>query len=86
MEYKPCTRCGRPATDMHHIFNGAYRKKSEIYGAVIPLCRRCHDYYHHSGKGRQEYEKLKAVYQRRIMNEYGLTIEDFRDIFGRSYI
>ncbi len=86
MEYKPCTRCGRPATEIHHIYNGAYRKKSEIYGAVIPLCRECHDYYHFDGEGRKEYDKLKAVFQRKIMKEHGLTEDEFREIFRRSYL
>lgn len=85
-EYKECYRCGLPATDMHHIYNGALRKKSEQFGAVIPLCRKCHNYYHHDAQGRKDYNDLKAVFQLEIMGEWDMSIDEFREIFHKSYI
>ena len=39
-----CYLCGAPEPQIHHIFNGANKKKSEKYGLIIPLCM-----YHHTG-------------------------------------
>lgn len=85
---KLCYRCSMhgiktPAAEMHHVFNGAMRKKSEKYGAVIPLCRECHNIYHTNAK---EYQRLKASFQRKIMIDKDLTVEEFREIFKKSYI
>ena len=78
-----CQRCGRPATDMHHIFNGAMKKKSELFGAVIPLCRECHEYYHtHEIENR----KLKRTYQLIIMADNEMDEDDFREVFKKSYL
>lgn len=78
-----CRRCGRPATDMHHIFNAALKKKSEKYGALIPLCRRCHEFYH---RNETENRKLKAKWQKKIMEDYGMSEEEWRLEFYRSYL
>ena len=79
-----CQVCGeRPASEMHHIFNGPMRKKSEEYGAVIPVCRLCHDRIH---RDINERNKLKAEAQLRIMAENCWSVSDFRGIFKKSYI
>ena len=78
-----CELCGARASETHHIFNGALRKKSEEYGATIRLCRECHDAIHKNDKFR---EKLKAQYQQKIMDEQGWSIEDFRKVFYKSYL
>lgn len=80
---KFCRRCGRPATETHHIFNASLRKKSEEYGAVIPLCRRCHEMYHNNA---EEYRKLKAEWQRKIMEEHDMSIEEWRLEFYKNYL
>jgi hypothetical protein len=73
--------------ETHHIFNGAYKKKSEKYGAMINLCHNCHNEppngVHHNAKRMNE---LKAREQKRIMAEYGFTTEEFIYEFGKSYI
>ncbi len=73
--------------EKHHIFNGAYKKKSEKYGAMINLCHDCHNEppngVHHNAKRMNE---LKAREQKRIMTEYGFTTEEFIYEFGKSYI
>lgn len=80
-----CCRYG--PLELHHIFNGAYKKKSERYGAMIYLCHACHneppDGVHHNAIRMHE---LKAREQKRIMTEYGFTIEEFICEFGKNYI
>lgn len=78
-----CELCGARASETHHIFNGALRKKSEEYGATIRLCRECHDAIHKNDAFR---ENLKAQYQQKIMDEQGWSIEDFRKVFYKSYL
>ena len=39
-----CYLCGAPNPQIHHIFNGANKKKSEKYGLIMPLCMN-----HHTG-------------------------------------
>lgn len=78
-----CELCGRHGeTETHHIFNGAYRKKSEEYGAVIPVCRICHNAIHAKAELRKV---LKLKYQIKIEKEHGLTDEQFIQLFGKSY-
>lgn len=78
-----CYLCGLPPTDKHHIFNGAERNNSEKYGAVIQVCRKCHNEIHRNAKLRLE---LKAEFQHKIMCEYNLTLDQFREIFKKSYL
>ena len=47
---RECFLCGRNGADdpldKHHIFGGAYRKKSERYGLTVYLCHdRCQPDY-----------------------------------------
>ena len=42
-----CFLCGKNGSedplDLHHVFGGPYRKKSEKYGLVVYLCHHdCH--------------------------------------------
>lgn len=78
-----CMFCGMKATDLNEIFRGRNRRNSMKYGAVIPLCRRCHckitDNYNLEMKW-----KIKG--QEKIMNYYNMNIEEFINIFGRNYL
>lgn len=47
--YERCYVCGKAASDWHHVMHGADKKKSEIYGLMVPLCRECHNKVHHVG-------------------------------------
>lgn len=78
-----CYICGKPATDHHHIFNAAMRKKSEKYGAVIMVCRTCHEKIHSDAELRLE---LKAEWQKILMEQNNWSIEDFRKEFYKSYL
>lgn len=92
MAEKVCWLCGRNGAcdplDEHHIFGGAYRKKSEKYGLKVHLCHHdCHifgrDAVHNNG---EVMERLKRYGQKRAMEENGWTVEDFRREFGKNYL
>lgn len=83
-----CYMCGRIHwIEWHHVFGGPDRKSSERYGLVVPLCHWCHNEppngVHHN---RENMDKLRAAVQKLAMEHYGWTVEEFREIFGRSYI
>ena len=41
---RECFMCGsNDWIERHHIFGGAYRKKSERDGLVVDLCHYCHN-------------------------------------------
>ena len=74
-----CALCGRPYEQLHHVYGGINRKKSTEYGMVVPLCRKCHEYVH-----AENYKGLKEKYQREFEETH--TREQFREIFGKSYL
>ena len=87
-----CFLCGRNGAsdplDLHHIFPGPYRKKSEKYGLVVYLCgNRCHrngkTAVHRSG---EQMRRLRRYGQLKAMQEQGWTEDDFRREFGKSYL
>lgn len=88
-----CALCGKPGTyldplDKHHIFGGSNRRNSEKYGLVVPLH---HKEYHIFGKKavhncRETMERLHQLGQKLAMEQQGWTVEEFREIFGRSYL
>lgn len=92
-ETRRCWLCGRNGADdpleRHHIFFGqGMRRLSEKYGLVVYLCgERCHrngkEAVHRNGETNQQ---LHEYGQRKWMSENNGTIEDFRKIFGRSYL
>lgn len=89
MEY--CWLCGRNGAedplDRHHIFGGAYRKKSEKYGLTVPLCHsRCHIFGKMAAhKNAETMQKLHEYGQEKVMREQGWTTEDFIREFGKDY-
>ena len=85
---RECEICGSTMwLERHHVFNSAYRKKSEKFGAVADLCHFCHNEppngVHFNAENMQA---LKAKYQMMIMDKYGMSEEDFIREFGKSYI
>ena len=77
-----CYICGRPATDIHHVFNGAWRSRSEEDGMVIPVCRRCHMYIHDTPTMAWQ---LKAEFQNKWESQFG-DRRAFIERYGKSYI
>lgn len=87
-----CWLCGRNGSsdqlDKHHIFGGPNRKLSEKYGLVVHLCHdRCHlygeDAVHNNADTMRE---LHEYGQKKAMADNGWTVEDFRAVFGKSYL
>ena len=86
-----CFLCSRNAQaeywglDEHHVYGGPNRKLSEEYGLKVYLCHHsCHLYGVHKNAGTNK--ALKATVQQIAMEYYGWTVDDFRRIFGKSYL
>lgn len=77
-------------THRHEIFFGtANRKKSIKYGLVVfikPEDHNMSEYGVHNRKGHEFDMYLKKLGQKRAMDEYAWTTDEFIEIFGRSYI
>ena len=89
---RECFLCGRNGSrdplDKHHIFGGAYRKKSEKYSLVVYLC---HDSCHIFGENavHKNAETMLALHrygQEKAMRENGWSVEDFIKVFGKNYL
>lgn len=87
-----CFLCGRNGADdpldEHHIFGGAYRRKSEVYGLTVYLCHsRCHIFgpssVHRNG---DQMRRLRRYGQLKCMQEHGWSEERFIREFGKSYL
>lgn len=91
-EYPKCFLCGRNGNgdplERHHIFQNAYRNKSEKYGLVVLLCgERCHRlgrYAVHQNGEVMDY--LHKYGQRKAMLEQGWDRKTFTEIFGQNYL
>lgn len=71
-------------TEKHHIFGGvANRPKSEKYGLFIWLTLKQHDYLHDHPK---EMLGIKKEAQKSFMKYYDKTVEEFIEIFGKSWL
>ena len=79
-----CALCGRYASlDRHHVYEGLKRKASEKYGAVVNICRSCHQDIHlHPAS----YLWLKKEMEAKLMLENHWSVDDFIDVFGRNYL
>lgn len=82
-----CLICGAPRVQRHHIFFGtANRSKSEKYGCWCYLCPR----HHLDGRvgvhgNKQLDNELRRRCQQAWEEQYG-SREDFRKVFGKSYL
>lgn len=79
-----CFVCGRPYPHIHHMMNGANKKKAEKYGLILPLCLN-----HHTGAEgvHSKPEKMLAcrqMAQRKFEEEH--TREEWLSEFGKSYL
>jgi hypothetical protein len=78
-----CMFCGMSATDLNEIFRGRNRRNSMKYGAVQPLCRKCHSKITNNTELENKW-KIKG--QKRVMEYYKMSVEEFIDIFHRNYL
>lgn len=79
-----CDRYGE--VHRHHVFPGTLRSASERYDATAMLCVECHEGAHGVHRNRELAEELKARTQKRVMRREGWTMEQWRLVFGKSYI
>lgn len=80
-----CYLCGSSRNiEIHHIFSGAFRKKSTKYGLVVPLCRECHTGTNGVHFNREKMLNLRKIGQRAFQREYPNI--DFIKEFGRNYL
>ena len=67
----------------HEVYHGPNRQRSKEYGCWITLCPRClMDVHDHPAK----YRWLQSETQQRAMDAYRWTEEDFRYVFGKSWL
>lgn len=87
-----CYLCGANGAldklDRHEIFGGPYREKSKRLGLWVLLCHNdCHIFgplaAHNNASTALQ---LKQEAQRRAMEAYGWSIEDFIREFGKNYL
>lgn len=78
---KECFLCGRwTGLEVHHIFNGPWRKIAEEDGLTCYLCRDCHRRVHEEAEVRL---RLKEVGQ--FIYEQSHTREEFVRRYGKNY-
>lgn len=78
-----CFICGACDPQIHHIFNGSNKRKSEKYGLIMPLCMN-----HHTGD-----EGVHTIpYKMKETKEFGQRMFElyypdlnFLEIFGKNY-
>ncbi len=82
-----CYFTGSPYVERHHIFGNSRKKASEKYGFVIPLRYDLHPNGARAdrSKAKEIDTKLKRMAQEYFEANHG-TREEFRAIFGRSYL
>lgn len=80
-----CYICGRTCNlQRHEIFNAAFRDKSKRLGLWIWVCKDCHwEITHVNAAGRIN---LKADGQLAAMDFYGLSEDEFIQMFGKNYL
>lgn len=89
---RECFLCGRNGNgdplELHHIFGGANRWKSDKYGLTVWLCgRRCHrlgEFSAHQNADVMDY--LHRYGQQKAMLKNNWNIEDFIKVFGKNYL
>ena len=73
--------------EWHHVFGAALKKKSEKYKLMVRLCHYCHNEPPngvHQNKERRR--RLQAYAQKKAMDHYGWSREDFRMEFYKNYL
>lgn len=79
--------CG-DSLDKHHVFGGVLRSKSERYGLTVYIHHnKCHIFGKNAVHRNAEINnKLKAYVQKKAMQHYEWSVDDFRKEFYKSYL
>lgn len=89
---RQCWLCGKNGSsdplDLHHIFGGQNRSKSDKLGLVVYLCHdSCHIFGPNAAhRNRDTRLMLRRHGQLKAMEEQGWTEEEFVREFGRSWL
>lgn len=82
-ENERCHRCGvEGQLSHHHLIGGAYRKKADKLGLVVPLCPKCHEIAHRDGNVNRQLRR----YGQLLMFQRGWTEEQWIEEFGKTYL
>lgn len=91
--FEPCCYlCGANGAldklDRHEIFGGPYREKSKRLGLWVLLCHNdCHIFGPLAAHNNASTAlRLKQEAQRRAMEAYGWSTDDFIREFGKNYL
>jgi len=74
---------------MHHVLFGSKRKCADQDGLIVPLC-----IWHHTGSNLAVHSKnghlldlkLKRIAEKKWLEYYGKSIEDFIERYGENYL
>lgn len=79
--------CGDPL-DKHHVFGAALRSKSEKYGLTVYIHHeKCHIFGENAvHRNSQINRRLQQIAQKKAMQKYNWTVEDFRKEFYKNYL
>jgi hypothetical protein len=81
-----CFLCRKTvALERHHIFSGAYRKRSEEKNMIVYLCHWCHN---EPPMGVHHNHAMNLRLKRAAQYQYEKTHsrEQFMGLFGRNYL
>ena len=83
-----CIICDKPSNHKHEVFYGKNHKNSIKYGLVVGLCMDHHTGYNgvHTSRGTLLNYELKKLAQKKYMEYYNKTEQDFIKIFNKNYL
>lgn len=82
-DLEKCHRCGvEGQLAHHHLVGGAYRKKADKLGLVVPLCPKCHEIAHKDGNVNRQMRRYAEL----LMLRQGWTVERWVKEFGKDYV
>jgi 5-methylcytosine-specific restriction endonuclease McrA len=79
LEHPTCRKCGKPATEVHHIFGRANLATAWDFRNTIPVCSVCHIF------GKQSFEQAPYAADnmelaREWIEEHGATLEEIEQL------
>lgn len=87
-----CIICKQNASgdhlDKHHCFGAAFRKKSEKFGLTVYIHHnKCHIFGKNAVHNNAQVNRhLQAFAQKKAMDHYKWSVDDFIKEFGRNYL
>lgn len=72
---KVCYVCKqKKKDDLHEIFGGSNRRKSMLWGLVIPVCRECHQKWKENENMREKYQQeAQKTFEKKHGHELFMT-------------